>query len=139
MKKIAIVVIALCAAQAFAGSLPFKRGTNCRYLDDYPYTTTQGSGFFQNKAYYYSLESTFPEIRAKGFDHVRLSVDLVKYYDSEKDCFRASGEFAITNMDLVLNRIMDAGLYVQMLQGEEFRPGQRCDKDHIQANLAAGG
>ena len=89
MKISRIVVfaaVALCVSQLFATPpLPFKRGVNTRYLDEMPYSTNP-----RDKSYIYSLTNTFPEIKAKGFDHVRLSVDVRKNYDSETDAFRTS-------------------------------------------------
>ena len=72
--KNAIVVfaaVALCATNVIATpQLPFKRGTNCRGLDESAYSTSTWG-----KTYIYGLDSTYTDIKAKGFDFVRLSVD----------------------------------------------------------------
>ncbi|MBQ6137762.1 MAG: DUF2341 domain-containing protein, partial [Kiritimatiellae bacterium] len=120
MKAKTVVVsaaLALCAAQAFAiPQLPFKRGTNCRGLDESPYSSTQ-SWFNQNKTYIYGLDSTYTDIKAKGFDFVRFSVDLTKYYDSNNDCLYTSGSYNIEYVDQCLQKCLDAGLYPHLLMG----------------------
>ena len=116
----AIVVsaaFALCASQAFAAPhFPFKRGTNCRGLDESPYSSTQ-SWFNQNKTYIYGLDSTYTDIKAKGFDFVRFSVDLTKYYDSANDCLYTSGSYNIETIDTIMQKFLNAGLSVHLLMG----------------------
>ncbi|MBQ6137523.1 MAG: DUF2341 domain-containing protein, partial [Kiritimatiellae bacterium] len=116
MKTKTVVVfaaLALCAAQSFATqSLPFKRGINCRGLDESAYSTSTWG-----KTYIYGLDNTYTDIKSKGFDFVRFSVDLTKYYDSDNDRFYNSGSYNIENIDLFMQKFLDAGLSVHLLMG----------------------
>ena len=109
----AFAAVALCAADVIATpQLPFKRGTNCRGLDESAYSTSTWG-----KTYIYGLDSTYTDIKAKGFDFVRLSVDLTKYYDDNNDCLYTSGDYSITNIDTFLQKFINAGLYPHLLMG----------------------
>ena len=116
MKTKSVIVfaaVALCAAQAFATpKLPFTRGTNCRGLDERAYST---STWYQT--YIYGLDSTYKDIKAKGFDSVRFSVDLTKYYDSSADALRTSGNYDIGIIDGFIQKFLNEGIYVQLLMG----------------------
>ena len=119
MKIKSVVVsaaLALCAAHSFAAAkLPFKRGVNINQLEGSAYyTTSSGSWFSQNAAYYLSLDSTYSDIKAKGFDHVRLPVDFRNYYDSSTKAFKTSGNYKIADIDTVINKALNAGLYVTL-------------------------
>ncbi|MBQ6137645.1 MAG: DUF2341 domain-containing protein, partial [Kiritimatiellae bacterium] len=93
-------------------TLPFRRGTNCRGLDANPYSTsTAGS------TYIYGLDSTYTDIKEKGFDYVRFSVDLTKYYDQTNDRLYTSGNYNIGIIDGFIRKFLNAGLYVHLLMG----------------------
>jgi endoglucanase len=110
---VAFAAVALCVANVLATpQLPFKRGTNCRGLDESAYSTSTWG-----KTYIYGLDSTYTDIKAKGFDFVRFSVDLTKYYDSNNDCLYTSGSYNITNIDTFLQKFIDAGLSPHLLMG----------------------
>ena len=105
--------LALCAAQACATpKLPFTRGTNCRGLDERAYSS---STWYQT--YIYGLDSTYTDIKEKGFDYVRFSVDLTQYYDSGTDALKTSGNYDIGIIDGFIQKFLNAGLYVHLLMG----------------------
>lgn len=98
---------------AAPAKLPFSRGTNCRGLDEKPYSTSR----LDNSTYIYGLDNTFPDIKARGFDFVRFSVDLTKYYDTANDALITSGSYSIATIDTIMQKMLDAGLYVHLLMG----------------------
>ena len=103
--------LALCAAQsAIAVKLPFLRGVNINQLEGSSYYSTSS----YRSTYYLSLDSTYSDIKAKGFDHVRLPVDFRNYYDSSTKAFKTSGNYRIADIDTVINKALNAGLYVTL-------------------------
>ena len=102
------------AAQAATSrTLPFKRGTNCRGLDVNAYSSSTWSG----NTYIYGLDSTYTDIKAKGFDYVRFSVDLTQYYDGTGDQLYTSGSYDIGIIDTFIQKFLNAGLSVHLLMG----------------------
>ena len=89
-----------------ATRLPFMRGVNINQLETYAYGGTHTS--------YLGLDSTYSDIRSKGFDHVRLPVDFRKYYDAGSKTLKTSGSYKITDIDTVINKALAAGLYVTL-------------------------
>ena len=89
-------------------ALPFSKGLNVNGLETAAYTATDT----ESVTYYLSQANTFPEIKAKGFDYVRLPVDLRKYYDTSSKKLLTSGDYNIENIDGIINRATDAGLYI---------------------------
>ncbi|MBP5617846.1 MAG: glycoside hydrolase family 5 protein, partial [Clostridia bacterium] len=80
--------------------LPFKRGINLQGLDGAEYST------WGNTAYL-GKDSTYTNIKNRGFDHVRFPVDLRRYYDSSTKTLKSN----ISNVDMILDKIEAAGLY----------------------------
>lgn len=89
-------------------TLPFSKGLNVNGLETDAYTATDAESI----TYYLSQASTFSDIKAKGFDFVRLPVDLRKYYDAASKKLLTSGDYNVANIDGVIKRATDAGLYV---------------------------
>ena len=104
------------APDPYAYTLPFKRGVNLMGLDKGPYS--EKSFFFGGSGtYYLSQDSVFTELVAKGFDHIRLPVDLRRYYDQKTGAFYTSGTYDIANVDGVIRRALNAGLHVMLNTG----------------------
>ena len=101
------------AQEPASRTLPFKRGTNCRGLDEKAYSSSTWNG----STYIYGLDSTYTDIKAKGFDFVRFSVDLTKYYDGTGDQLYTSGSYDIGIIDTFIQKFLDAGLSVHLLMG----------------------
>ncbi len=93
--------------------LPFSRGINVNTLEDHPYTETDDMQEI-NWAYYLSTEDLFTQIRDRGFDHVRLPVNLSLYYDAAADALITSGTYDIGHIDAIITRALDAGLCVML-------------------------
>ena len=107
----AISCFSRAAAQsAIAVKLPFLRGVNINQLEGSSYYSTSS----YRSTYYLSLDSTYSDIKAKGFDHVRLPVDFRNYYDSSTKAFKTSGNYRIADIDTVINKALNAGLYVTL-------------------------
>ena len=87
--------------------LPFKKGMNINRMEGNAYSTSSWS-----QTYYLGLDSTYSDIKAKGFDYVRFPVCLSKYYDASKDALRTSGSYSIANVDKVITKAINAGLYI---------------------------
>ena len=99
--------------------LPFRRGMNINGLEGTHYYTTDNSsswwgGGNDNYGYYLSVDSTYSDIKAKGFDHVRLPVDFRNYYDADTKTLKTSGTYKITDIDTIINKALDAGLYITL-------------------------
>lgn len=93
--------------------LPFKKGVNVNGLEGHVYTDELNF----NKdtfCYYLSREETFTQIRDKGFDHVCMGVDMPKYYDEAANALVTSGSYDIANVDGIIRRAIDAGLYIMI-------------------------
>ena len=95
-------------ATTISSDLPFSKGLNISGLESVAYSASDTA----NAAYYLSKTSTFSDIKGKGFDFVRLPVDLRKYYDSSSGALLTSGEYNIANVDGVIKRATDAGLHI---------------------------
>lgn len=102
----AFAATAHAATAQTATRLPFMRGVNINQLETYAYGGTHTS--------YLGLDSTYSDIRSKGFDHVRLPVDFRKYYDAGSKTLKTSGSYKITDIDTVINKALAAGLYVTL-------------------------
>ncbi len=93
--------------------LPFKRGINVNGLESHAYT--EENNFFKDPfCYYLSRDDTFTQIAERGFDHVRLPVDLRNYYDAKTGKLITEGEYNIAYLDGIIQRAFDAGLYVTL-------------------------
>lgn len=103
------------APDPYAYTLPFKRGINLMGLDKGPYSAT--NSYFGGGTYYLSQDSVFTELVAKGFDHIRLPVDLRRYYNKDTGAFYTSGTYDIANVDGVIRRALNAGLHVMLNTG----------------------
>ena len=116
-------------------SVPRSRSPhlNCRGLDESAYSSSS-SWFSQNKTYIYGLDSTYTDIKAKGFDFVRFSVDLTQYYDSANDQFYTSGSYNIENIDLFMRKFLNAGLSVHLLMGR-FQNGDLDQTNDVHRTL----
>ena len=83
-------------------TLPFKRGINLSGLEGENY-----SPWFWSGTAYLGKDETYTNIKNKGFDHVRLPVDLRRYYNADKKALKSN----ISDLDGILDRIEKAGLY----------------------------
>ena len=94
--------------------LPFHKGININRMEGYAYSTSSYNDTAWNSTYYLSLDSTYTQLKAKGFDHVRVPVCLSKYYNTSTDTLYTSGNsgFNISNVDHVIDKAINAGLYV---------------------------
>ena len=109
--------------------LPFKRGINTAHLESYPYSETDelnitpaagenavaaamNPSAVTGWTYYLTLPDTFPELVRMGFDHIRLPVNLRRYYDEKTDSLITAGAYDISHLDSVIRSALDAGLYV---------------------------
>ena len=83
--------------------LSFRRGMNINRMEGEYYS----SAFWSGTAYL-GKDSTYTDLKAKGFDHVRFPVDLRMYYDAETKTLTDR----MKDVDMVIDKAIAAGLYI---------------------------
>ena len=103
------------------GRLPFSKGINVDGLQDF------SDGDYDRLSQYldsFTSENTYKDIKSKGFDHVRISVNLWRAYLDDKDKYTTE-EF-MGFVDTAINHAMNNGLYVMLSFHGWFNIGDKA-------------
>lgn len=93
---------------SFVPTLPFSVGVNVDGMQDF------SDNYDRLPAHLDSLTSadTYKDIRAQGFDHIRLAVNFWRAYLDDKDQYTTEEYMSI--VDTAVRHALDAGLYVML-------------------------
>lgn len=96
-----------------AGLLPFSKGININGMETF--LSENRYGFFERGVRLVTTESTFTDIKAQGFDHVRIPVNFyTAYFEAPTGKYNYTTEDIMEYVDTAIELAIKNGLYVTL-------------------------